>query len=112
MAQSFHDDQPGPTNNMFIVSHPACLAGMQQGAKLFQQEHGQATSLKDLALLEFYQDYLTPFEFDPLGNTGVLLSWMRTFLASGLLPGISARNVDFLVGYRDGALDWYTMKKE
>src|SRR5690242_13785897 len=112
MVLPFRRGQPDPKNNVFVARHPAFLTGMQQGAKLFQQEYEQAASLKDLALLEFYQNYLTPFDFDPLGNTGVVLGWMRKFLASGLLPGISTRNVDFLIGYRDGALDWCTMKKE
>ena len=112
MVLPFRRDQPDPKINVFIFRESAFLAGVQRGQDLFQQEHGQATSLNDLAHLEFYQKYLTPFDFDPLGNTSVLVGWMSAFLASGLFPGISGRNIGFLIGYRDGALDWSTMKKE
>src|SRR5215472_4994164 len=98
------------TYSQFLCSQPAFLAGIQQGTELFQQEHGQDTRLKDRALLEFYQDYLAPFAYDPLGNTGVLFGWMRAFLASGLDLEHSTKYADFLASYNQGAMDWYCTK--
>jgi hypothetical protein len=112
MDGQHQDPSSEPMRNTFVLSHSAFLEAMQQGTKLFQQNHGQDTFLKDLALLEFYQGYLTPFEFDPLGNAGALLGWTRTFLASKLLLEHSARNANFLVGYNSGTMDWCCTKND
>jgi len=112
MDQHLLPEPSWPARNVFTLSHPAFLAGMQQGAELFQQEHGQKTFLKDLALLEFYQDHLTPFALDPIKNAGVLLGWVRAFLASGLLMECYTGNLDVLAGYYIAAHDWQIWRKD
>lgn len=106
------NERTQPAQDTFRINHSAFLSGMQQGVNLYQQEQGGLNCLTDLTLLKFYQDYLTPFAFDPIGQTGVLLGWMRAFLASGARLDCSSTSLDFLAGYHIASQDWHAWKKD
>lgn len=106
------NNQPDFISQVFTITHPAFLTEMQQGAELFQQEHGQDTLLTDLALLEFYQGHLTPFALEMVKHAGILLGWIRAFLASGLLLECYTGNLDVLAGYHIAAHDWQMWRRE
>ncbi|HET8843982.1 MAG TPA: hypothetical protein VFN35_21130 [Ktedonobacteraceae bacterium] len=112
MSQQSQRDQPDFKNNVFIVSHPSFLNWIQLGAELFQQEHGQDTSLQDLMLLKFYQEHLTPFALDPVKHTGILLGWMQAFLKAGLPLVCSMETAEFSDGYHIATQDWHIWKKD
>lgn len=109
-CQNLSPEPSQSRHSVFECSHPAFLTGMRLGTKLFQQEHGQDTSLTALALLDFYQIHLTPFEADPFTRTGMLSGWMRSFLGSGLQLDCSA-DADFSSGYHIATQDWHIWRK-
>jgi hypothetical protein len=101
-----------PACKTFTPSHPTFLSGIQQGAEIYQQEHLSDIALTYLAMLAFYQRNLTPFQFDPPGHTGILLGWVRAFLASGHAPEFYSESTDFLVSYHLASQDWRAWPKD
>jgi hypothetical protein len=96
------------------LTSPTFLESRAQGVLLFQQEYASYACMSDLLLLSFYERYLTPFQSDPVGKTGLLVGWMQAFLVSHRTGAVGtyATTLDFQAGYHLAVQDWVSWREE